>query len=413
LIAAVALGFALLLLRGPWRIISGATEASDVQSLYSGSHLLATGENPYDPDTLVSTARKAGYQLHGRLIYSVYPPPSILLMSVLTWLPWPAFVAAAAVLSMMLVILCGWMLGRAAKLSSQGQLVLLALAMAFGPFHSAISVGNPGSLAVPLAGIGAALWVRERDTAAGILLGIACVLKPQVALILLLAMLLSRSWRAVVAAGLVGALISAVSVGWLLAEGTAWWQDYLNAIRFWQLQGHFGAGSFEERFGVVSLDILAAEWVPVQWVRPLSISVSILVAGWMGRAIRNGMRMRSAQLGSDSLPDRLAILSLAALFTLLPVYHRYGDAGLLLIPITWCLQEWGNPRARWALLLMAPFWLPLPAILRTLGDRIPETLREAWFWNRIVMPHQIWLLLVLCVMLTGTLASAPRKTTNS
>ena len=54
-----------------------------------------------------------------------------------------------------------------------------------------------------------------------------------------------------------------------------------------------------------------------------------------------------------------------------------------------------------SLLLMLPFLIPGGTILETLqaSGRIPSTLASRWWWEMIVMPHQVWMLFFLSVLL--------------
>ncbi|MFZ0901494.1 MAG: hypothetical protein WBW98_01205 [Candidatus Sulfotelmatobacter sp.] len=51
--------------------------------------------------------------------------------------------------------------------------------------------------------------------------------------------------------------------------------------------------------------------------------------------------------------------------------------------------------------MMLPFLIPGGTLLETMqiGGRIPPTLTNHRWWEALVMPHQVWMLLVLSILL--------------
>ena len=115
-------------------------------------------------------------------------------------------------------------------------------------------------------------------------------------------------------------------------------------------------------------------------------------AAFWFRAVR-----RDGQIG---LLD-LAILTSAAL---LPVYHRFTDAGLLAVPVAWALSEMEGELRRFALgclLLASPFLIPGATMLQEFSGRseILQTLSRGRLWNWSILSHESWLILIICVVL--------------
>jgi hypothetical protein len=97
--------------------------------------------------------------------------------------------------------------------------------------------------------------------------------------------------------------------------------------------------------------------------------------------------------------------------SLFPLYHRLYDAFLLILPMGWALMEFYGPQrkgARGALLLMLPFLVPGGTILEHLQfhERIPRTIAHSWYWTGVVMPHEIWFLLLLSLLLLCSMAGS-------
>jgi hypothetical protein len=96
-------------------------------------------------------------------------------------------------------------------------------------------------------------------------------------------------------------------------------------------------------------------------------------------------------------------LSAIAIASLLPVYHRFYDAALLVLPLCWVFVSFRKARmlGSLSLMLVLPFLIPGGTILDSMerSGRIPPTLAGRWWWEVIVVPHQVWMLFFLAVLL--------------
>lgn len=122
-------------------------------------------------------------------------------------------------------------------------------------------------------------------------------------------------------------------------------------------------------------------------------------------------------------PSELLVISTLVVLSLLPVYHRNYDAALFILPLCTLLSEGGKiTRLNWATFVaVLPFALPGPAVLQHLVEigRIPQAFANGWWWNNLIMPHQIWALLCLSILLLyklavcGPLSHAPYSGTTN
>jgi hypothetical protein len=132
----------------------------------------------------------------------------------------------------------------------------------------------------------------------------------------------------------------------------------------------------------------------------LAFAVSAILFGiWLVVMLRRGSKNN----------DALLTLSTLAVLSLFPVYHRFYDAFLLIFPLCWSLREISGARnkfAWWAFLLMLPFLVPGGSALEQLqaSGKIPRAIVDSWWWTAIVMPHQIWFLLFLSLLLLWCMA---------
>ena len=118
-----------------------------------------------------------------------------------------------------------------------------------------------------------------------------------------------------------------------------------------------------------------------------------LVATWMVAVVRRRQQ-----------PMSLLELSTAVVISLLPIYHRVYDAALLVLPLAWALSQTSAVTYRHrlvTLLCVAPFFVPGSTLLelQVQAGRIPEAMTHAWWWRTLVLPHQVWALLVMSITL--------------
>ncbi|HEV2217719.1 MAG TPA: glycosyltransferase family 87 protein [Candidatus Dormibacteraeota bacterium] len=155
----------------------------------------------------------------------VSPPPLAWLVTPLTVLPyqvaywiWSALLVGALVLA--------WRL--AAPGAGRARVIFLVAAVGWLPIIYGLQLGQPALLVA--AGVAAccALLQRGRDIEAGAVLAVL-VLKPQLALLVPVVLLVSGRWRAFASAVVVLAVITAAS---LVALGPSGTTDYLDRLNF-------------------------------------------------------------------------------------------------------------------------------------------------------------------------------------
>jgi hypothetical protein len=185
-----------------------------------------------------------------------------------------------------------------------------------------------------------------------------------------------------------------VAASWLAHEKVAWISSYFENNH--KILAPGGLADFTSadplRFNLVNTQVLfyslfgsisLAQWLSL-------FLATALFAGWL-------LFYEKHRSSSDEF------LEISALFvlSLLPVYHRFYDAGLLLWPLAWILLV-GNRRTHLlTMLALIPFFVPGAAILDRLTQqgRVPASVAHSGGWNKIVMPHEIWSLIALSIML--------------
>jgi hypothetical protein len=404
--------------RGPVRFFRAA-DFNDFISPYIQSRALIQGLDPYSPEVLVRLWPVTGPHrlqfldkdladgslIAKRGIPTAYPLTALFLLVPLAMLPWSVahllWLAITAVLALEVI----WSLLRRLTIEVDGwrAYVFVAFALALAPLHTGSAAGSIVIATVALCGIA---LVREQSgtaTFAGILFGLAVCLKPQIGLPFLAYYLLRRRWRLCgIATGIV--LTAAVlAMARLAISGTPWLQNYRTDNKVLLVSGILA--DFTERnplrFSLINLQVLFYTiWHQAGAANAFAIGLSaVLFVIWVGLLLRNERQNE----------DALLAMSAVAMLSLLPVYHRFYDAFLLIFPLCWSLREFSGPRkqfARGTLVLMLPFLVPGGSALEEMqrGGRIPQAIAQSWLWNRVVMPHEIWCLLFLGALLLGCMA---------
>lgn len=268
--------------------------------------------------------------------------------------------------------------------------VFCALLLGLAPFHTGMAAGSIAIVVVATTAVVYLAAERRQDILAGTLLAIAVSLKPQIGLPFLLYFLVCRRWRlAGTALGIV-ALVAAVAVLRLTIAGTPWFENYL--YDNYMLFSRGSLGDFTEanpiRFGLVNLQVLLYVILHDRAIaNGLALAVGVIAGLWW-------FFLLNRRSGSG---QQLLALSTLVAISLLPIYHRFYDASLLVFPLAWTLTDLtGELRSlgRIAFFLILPFLAPGGTLLEQIQLRgyVSIAVRGAWWWNAMVMPHQVWFL---------------------
>jgi len=178
-------------------------------------------------------------------------------------------------------------------------------------------------------------------------------------------------------------------------SGTPWLQNYLYDNRV--LFSYGSLADFTEkdpiRLGLINLQVVT---YTILRNRVLANVLALAVAGTMGVVWLFLLNRRGRQA------DNLLPLSAIAVLSLLPVYHRLYDASLLILPLSWSLTALAGPLRRLAkatLVLVMVFLVPGGSALEQLQYAGRFAALRHWWWYAIVMPHQVWALFLLGLVL--------------
>jgi alpha-1,2-mannosyltransferase len=290
ILLALDLGAFLFLVAGThgWIVPLADPASTDFVSFYAAGSLADAGkpELAYDQSAHRAAEERAtepGIQY--RFFY--YPPVFLLLCSILSRLPYiPAFVIFEATSLVVYLIV-------ARRILEESDSAVLLPLMAFPAVFWTLGLGQNAFLTAALFGAGT-LLIDRRPVIAGLLLGALCY-KPHFGLLVPIALVAGRHWRAFAAAAVSAAGLCTLS---LIVFGWATWHDFLaEAVRSHAIyeSGKVSFGGFVSPFGAVlslggtaaaaywvqaGFTLVAGVLVAVVWrnARPLPIRAAILAA---------------------------------------------------------------------------------------------------------------------------------------
>jgi hypothetical protein len=396
--------------RGPLRAIHESTKINDFLSPYIQSKAWSKGFDPYSPQSLVKLwPSDAGHfsfleeeAANGTLVSregipTAYPLTSLVLISPLALLPW--HIAYGIWLTLILGLFVGMLFAlvdlSGLALTDLRTILLIAFVLALAPFHTGIVTANISVIAAEIGVISFWCTTKDYDKATAVLLAISLGLKPQIGLCFFCYYALRRRWRICGFAFAATMAMTFLGIFRLAINRTPWVQNYLTNNHYLFVAGHLGSFTTinPTRFGLINLQVALYPLVN-------SMTAANVIAMLMGIILF--VVWATAMIRSDDSQNLLAISAIAVI-SLLPIYHRFYDAVLLVLPITWALVNFHAPRMAGiaTLVLIAPFLFPGGTILEVLQTRghIPQFLSNHWWWEAFVLPHQVWALLALAIVL--------------
>jgi Glycosyltransferase family 87 len=392
------------------------TSSSDLAVPYLAARAWRTGDNPYDHDTLDNIWQQAGGEQEKKPVKtttpSVYPPTTLIILAPLTLWSWNTARYGVLIVNIILAIVVIRLLLSTAQLprGDWRTITYWAIALGLAPLHTGIALGN---LIVP-SGFSAllAVWAAstKKEDLAGLSLALALCLKPQIGGIAWLGFALQRQWKICVTAAASTLILALIAVVRLEFGHVDWVNSWVRNYHEFTAEGRSNdpTAANVSRHHLLNLHWLLHTFIQQGWL------VNLLVLGFVGSQFALLLRAINKRV---SHKNELLFFSSLFVLGLLATYHRFYDAILLFLPLLWSLISWSGLQkksARLCFFLITPFLAPGAVILKELigSGYLPRDWESSWWWNSIVMPHQVWLLAVLSVCLTYALVVSSRNSPN-
>jgi hypothetical protein len=341
-------------------------------------------------------------------VESLLPPPTLMVMSPLALLPrgaalWVWYAVQWALLIGAIGTLCS--LANRPALDPRAML-LAAGVLLLGPVQSGVQAGQLSLPATACIVLALALDVRGRPIVAGCLLALAMALKLQLAAPFIVYFALCSRWRIVFAAACLFAGITLLAIIRLELADVDWMSTWLANVR-----RSTGAGGLNDFAAGVAMDHLLNLQLPLYAVTGNRAAAQIGALALVSiAAIVYALRLRRAADGPTRNP--LPLIAPLAVLTLLPVYHRYYDATLLIIPLAWAVARFPRSRAALVLALLIPFILPVGWATNLVNrGLLPPSVTPTTGWRILIMPFQVWLLAALAIALIAAMPPPKQQLT--
>jgi hypothetical protein len=387
---------------------------NDLTTPWVSARAWTQGNNPYghsqELDNIWTAARgrSTGWEDYDPILDSLpmsYPPATPTLLAPLGALPWSSAVYTYLVGSTLLFVVMLLLL--ASKLGSRWndprRLYLIAFALAMAPLHSGIRQSNLSTLTIACLCAGVVFWAKK-PRLSGTAIALAICLKPQVAFLFFAYPWLRRKWQTAFAELAACATIFSASLLWACFHHLDVVRAFLKDLTTWSFSSTGGASFYAPGLGkyqMLNLQVIAYQFThSPKTANVVSWAVFVLLAALSAFLIYSRVSQKNEATG-------IAIISV---LTLLPVYQRFYTASVFIFVLYWAVENWPSIKAKFVLLLMLPLLLPIAAMTQT--GRISafvesHRLGSHFFWNVILMPHVIWIELIVLLILLADLGRTP------
>lgn len=309
----VAAGFAaLFVIIGFWSAYANLTKATGVDfiSFWAAGRLVLEGHPALAYNIHVHRLMEQSIHPHVGLIPFPYPPP---FLAIVTPFALPSFGIGATLWT---ALTAGFFALAARRMAP--------LSYAFGNAPSCVNfmIGQCGFLICGIFILGLSL-ISTAPVAAGAVLGLM-VLKPQLALLLPVAMLAGREWRVIAAAAVT--VVAVLALGLILFGADAY-------VGFWNILPHYVGFMRDSRlpkYEIASVFGLLRFWdVPQSIALAMHLAVALTATALTARAWRL------------KLDERIPILA-ASTMLMSPYFFTY-DCLLIAVPLAWLARHERSP----------------------------------------------------------------------
>lgn len=377
------------------RVLPRTLDSSmDFKLLYVASAAWAQGLNPYDNKILDNLWVEGGNSITTKPgLASLYPITTYAMLSPLSILSWENAKLIWLFINIFacMLIWVGMVKILKINITDWPCIVLLAAFLALIPVQNCIFQGQPVLVVLSLMVFSILFFMDGFDLFSGVFLGLALGLKPQVGLFLLVYYLIKGRWKTATLTVITTLILVLLAIFRLGFEDLSWLSTWQNKIQ----ATYLAINGLDNHYFLLNLQYPLNVLISYKNINNLIIITFMLVCLFLF--------FLYCCKRSDAYHDLLEI-SFLALISLLPFYHRNYEAAILIFPLSYGIFMTSRCSDRWAkiiLLTICPFLIPGPALLLELDKQgyVPAALAKSLLWQAVILPHQVWLLVILSSLL--------------
>jgi len=351
------LALALFWMRGPRRALS---DSGDFATVYSAARCWRAHQNPY----LEANIDRQYASGHGDpvrapnpdLTASVYLPSLFPLVAPVASLDWAAAKRVWLMVELAAFALSLLCVARSELITSPLTAAWILIAfLFFSATQTGISKGQPGVLCISL--LVAAMYLKRAPRAqllAGLLLGISCCVKPNVAAPFFLFLCWRKQWRAAAISVAVGLAVWAIALKNLLTLPPGWWLAWSANLKMSSAPG----GNMDP-----TLASTGSHWLSNFQTVVGFFTTNQQLCNWVTYAVLGALVIAVFAVTRFHMNQWQALALLSTLL-LLGSYHRYYDLQLLMLCANAALLLYrSGGREVWLATAAAlPLWFPVQAL---------------------------------------------------
>ncbi len=358
-----------------------SSQQIDFRNVYFGTVGWSKGEQPYDPQVTLREMNEGDETSRNAPIdkgagNAVYPPSCYPVILPLTLLQWRMAHLFELALSVIVYLLFLWRIRL--YLTGRRYLYFCAFALAFAPFHGAFEASNISALVTSMICL-AVFNLEEYPISSGLLLGISSAMKPQLAALFILHLLLCKRWKPFWTAAGAATASFLTGIAWMKLHHLEWLTPYRHILSI-QMMPLLNNENGIVQNGQVNFTLFNLQ--PLGYLLTRSIPLAILL-GWVTFTLLFVLyalyMLKSHRVGGRV--SETALWGLVALLTFFPIYQRYYNAVLLLIVFVWALEAWPHLLAK-VFVVSGTLFLPplskLPSIARAMEMLVGVGYHGAW-----------------------------------
>jgi hypothetical protein len=384
--------------RGPFCALR---DSRDFAGIYLASTAWVNALDPYDSKSsyrLWVGAKGTPDERPELKVPAVYPITVLTLTSPLTFLRWSyaRFIWMLINCLAFYGLLVALIVLAELRFDDWRAISLITACLMLYPVHVAVAMGQPTILAI-FCGV-LSIWTAasNRYLFSGILLALSLSLKIQLGIPFLCYHVIRRQW--VILGFCIGGMMVIITIG-ILKLG---WGNYSWIISWTKrIQEVFTPGGLNDP---TIRNPYCFHLLNLQFPLSMMIKNNIVIANWLTMmivAIEGCILVKHMQVNNNF--DMLLSLSTIAVVSLLPMYHRYYDASILVLPLTvfFLLVSPEYRFSRWILIFLSlPFIFPWQDMIATwIKSNYDSPIRISWWWNIIVLPFEVYCILTLSFVL--------------